>query len=118
MRWRNDEGGAGSVLALGTVAALAVAITVLLPFALLAPVKHRVKDAADAAALAAADSVVGLAPGAPCELATTVAEGNGASVLRCSVDGLIATITAGVTLLGLPITATSSAGPPAENAPP
>ncbi len=101
------------MLALGTVAVLAVAITVLLPFVLLLPVKHRVKDAADAAALAAADVAVGLVPGAPCDLAATVAEGNGAEVLACRVDGLIATVTAGVTVLGLPLTATSSAGPPA-----
>ena len=113
MLWRSGDRGAGSVLALATVAGLAAAITVLLPFALMLPVKHRVKDAADAAALAAADVAVGLVPGAPCELAATVAGGNGASVTACEVDGLIVTVTAGVTVLGLPITATSSAGPPA-----
>ena len=100
------------MLALATVAALAVSTTVVLPFVLLIPVKHRVKDAADAAALAAADVAIGLAPGAPCDLAAAVAEGNGASVLACRVDGLVATVTAGVTVLSLPITATSTAGPP------
>jgi secretion/DNA translocation related TadE-like protein len=113
VRWRSDERGAGSLLAVGIVAALAVAITVLLPFVLAVPVKHRVKDAADAAALAAADAAVGLVPGVPCDLAAAVAEGNRASVLACRVDGLVATVTTGVTLLGIPITATSTAGPPA-----
>jgi secretion/DNA translocation related TadE-like protein len=114
VRWRSGDRGAGSVLALATVAGLAGAITVLLPFALMLPVKHRVKDAADAAALAAADVAVGLVPGAPCELAAAVAEGNGASLTACEVDGLVATVTAGATVAGLPISATSSAGPPAR----
>jgi secretion/DNA translocation related TadE-like protein len=114
VRWRRDDRGAGSVLALAAVAALGLATSVLLPFALVVPVKHRVKDAADAAALAAADVAVGLVPGVPCELAATVADGNGASVLACRVDGLVATVTTGVTLLGVPISASSSAGPPSS----
>jgi secretion/DNA translocation related TadE-like protein len=102
------------LLALATVAALAVAITMLLPFALLIPVKHRVKDAADASALAAADVAVGLVPGVPCEVAAMVAQANGASLADCRLDGLVATVTAGASVLGLPVAATSSAGPPGD----
>ena len=112
MRWRSSDHGAGSALALGVVAALAIVTTVLLPFTLLMPLKHRVKDAADAAALAAADVAVGLVPGAPCEVAAAVAEANGAAMTACEVNGLLATVTAGVLVLGLPVTATSTAGPP------
>ena len=111
MRWRSDDCGAGSVVALGTVAALALAITTLLPFTLVTPVKHRVKDAADAAALAAADVAAGLVPGLPCELAAAVVEANGASLAGCRVDGQTATVTAGAAVLGLRLTATSTAGP-------
>jgi secretion/DNA translocation related TadE-like protein len=114
VRWRSSDRGAGSLLALGTVAALAVAVSGTLPLALLTPVKHRVKDAADAAALAAASVAVGLAPGAPCESAATVTDGNGARLVDCRVDGLVVTVTAGVAVLGIPFTATSTAGPSAE----
>jgi secretion/DNA translocation related TadE-like protein len=114
VRWRSDDRGAGSVLALAVVAALGLGMSVLLPFTLLLPIKPRVKGAADAAALAAADAAVGLVPGAPCELAATVADANGSSVLTCRVDGLVATVSTGTTVLGVPISATSSAGPPAS----
>jgi secretion/DNA translocation related TadE-like protein len=113
VRWeRGEERGSGSILAVGMVAALFASTAVVLPFALALPVKHRVKDAADAAALAAADVLVGRTPGAPCEIAGFVAEANRADVVRCELDGLVATVTTGATVLGLAVTATSSAGPP------
>jgi secretion/DNA translocation related TadE-like protein len=114
VRWGSDERGSGAVLSLAPVAALAAVVTILLPFALLMPVKHRVKDAADAAALAAADVAVGLVPGAPCEVAATVVEGNGAELADCRMDGPIATVTAAATVAGVPVRATSSAGPPPD----
>ena len=99
------------MLALGTVAVLAVAAAGTLPFALGTTVKHRVKDAADAAALAAANVALGLHPGEPCATAATVAAGNAATLVDCSIDGVVVTVTAGATLLGLRLTATSTAGP-------
>ena len=111
MRCRRNDRGSGSVLAVGVVATLAIAVTGTLPFALLTPVKHRVKDAADAAALAAASVALGFEPGVPCEAAETVAAGNGAVLVDCRVEGLIVTVTAATTALGLPLTATSTAGP-------
>lgn len=105
------------MLALGTVAALALAAAATLPFALLAPVKHRVKDAADAAALAAATAALGLEPGAPCETAAVVTAANAALLLDCRADGLVVTVTAGATIAGMRFTATSTAGPPGRRPP-
>jgi secretion/DNA translocation related TadE-like protein len=117
VRWRRDERGAGSVLAVGIVAALAVAVAGTLPFALVTPVKHRVKDAADAAALAAAEVALGLRPGAACDAAAVAAGGNDAVLVDCRIDGLVVTVTAGATVLGLRLLATSTAGPPADRMP-
>jgi secretion/DNA translocation related TadE-like protein len=111
VRWRRQERGSGSVLALAVVAALALTVAGTLPFALATPLKHRMKDAADAAALAAASAALGAVPGSPCELAAVVAEHNSASLLDCRVDGLVVTVTAGTVALGMRLTATSTAGP-------
>jgi hypothetical protein len=40
-----------------------------------------------------------------------VAEGNAATLLDCRVDGLVVTVTAGTFVLGMRLTATSTAGP-------
>ena len=43
---------------------------------------------------------------------TRVAAANGASVTACSVDGLVATVSASRFLLGIPVVSTATAGPP------
>lgn len=122
MRWARGERserfrlgttdrGSGSILAVGSIAALCAATAIVLPFCAALPVKHRIKNAADAAALAAADVAVGLIPGAACEVAARVTDANGATLRRCQIDGLFVTVTAASSVLGLPIAATSSAGP-------
>ena len=70
-----------------------------------------VEAAADAAALAAADTAVGLVPGYPCERAAEIAEANGASLVACETDGLVITVAVGRTLLGFAVTAAATAGP-------
>lgn len=65
----------------------------LIPVLALLPVNLAVQGAADAAALAAADTASGLMPGVPCDTAARAAELNGARLVACSVDGLIATVT-------------------------
>ncbi|WP_344754715.1 Rv3654c family TadE-like protein [Leifsonella bigeumensis] len=69
--------------------------------------------AADAAALAAADVAVGIAPGVPCSTAASVAKINRAVVTECQADGVMVTVRVSIPVLGFPVSATATAGPPA-----
>jgi len=114
-RWRvraDSDAGAGSVLALAIVGA-AVAIAVAMTgFGTALVVRQRTIGAADAAALAAADVLLGAAPGDPCSVARAVAASNDAELEGCEIDGYLATVTARSTFAGIRITALSAAGPP------
>ena len=70
--------------------------------------------AADAAALAAADTALGAAPGSPCANADRVAAKHGANLVRCEIDGLVATIETAASFAGIPVHARSRAGPPPD----
>ena len=110
-RHPRSEVGAGSILALAIVA---VAVTVALAMVGLGAglvARQRTIAAADAAALAAADVLLGAAPGDPCEVARAVAEGNGATLERCELDGYVVTVMTGSWVVGAPIVAQSTAGP-------
>ncbi len=103
---------AGVVLAVGTMAA-ATALTVGLGVVSQATVSaQQLTGAADAAALAAADTASGALTGVPCEAAAEVALASGTALADCVLDGLVATITVGGSVLGLAATATARAGPP------
>ena len=80
-------------------------------FAALA-VGQSVQNAADAAALAAADTASGAVAGVPCETAADAATLNGASVISCEVDGLVASVTVGRSFIGFDIGSSARAGPP------
>ncbi|WP_433674649.1 Rv3654c family TadE-like protein [Microbacterium gorillae] len=73
---------------------------------------QRAAGAADAAALAAADTVTGVIPGDPCARAGDVAAANGAVVDSCVVDGAIASVTVHVRGGVLTAAARARAGPP------
>ena len=107
-----DDLGSGSVLALAIVAAVAALASLAIPLSLALAVRHSVAAAADAAALAAADVLIGIEPGYPCEAAARVASANGASLSSCEPDGLVITVTATRSVLGIPVFATATAGPP------
>lgn len=97
-----------------TIAILGAAIALsmmLVPLYAGLATRHSVTAAADAAALAAADTAVGIVPGVPCDAARRVAAANGASILSCDIDGLIVTVTAARIMLGVPVTAAATAGP-------
>ncbi|PRY16080.1 Rv3654c family TadE-like protein [Kineococcus rhizosphaerae] len=81
------EEGSGSVLAVGTCAALLSALLLVLALASAVVARHRAEAAADLAALAAADVVVGRAAGRPCARAATVAAAQGAELSACAVAG-------------------------------
>lgn len=107
---RNDR-GAGAVLALAIVGAVAVMMFAVLTLGAALVVRQRTIGAADAAALAAADAASGAVAGVPCTLAAHVAEANGAKLYGCSLDGLVATVTVGTRFGPIPVSARSSAGP-------
>jgi secretion/DNA translocation related TadE-like protein len=106
----SDE-GAGSILTVAILGAVVALSMMLVPLYMGLAARQSVAGAADAAALAAADTAVGIVPGVPCDAASRVAAANGASINSCHVDGLIVTVTAARMLLGVSVTATSTAGP-------
>ena len=101
-----SEDGSGSILTVAIIGAVTALSLMLLPLYMGFAARQSVAGAADAAALAAADTVVGIVPGVPCAAAA-----NGASILSCDVDGLIVTVTAARMLLGVSVTAAATAGP-------
>ena len=107
-----SEFGAGSVLTVAILGALAALATLSLPLYMGFATRQAVAGAADAAALAAADIVSGLVSGYPCAAAARVAAANGASLVSCAVDGFVVTVVASRGILGVMVTAAATAGPP------
>jgi secretion/DNA translocation related TadE-like protein len=92
------DGGSATVLAL-TVAGLVAAAAAMTAIAASAiAVRHRAGFAADAAALAAAAGLDGLAP---CSAARRLAELNGADLSGCSVTGSVVTVSVRVAPTGV-----------------
>jgi len=106
------EDGAGSVLAVGILGAAFTLTVVLLPLLTALAVSQSVQNAADASALAAADTVSGLIAGYPCQTAAEAARLNGASIAGCTVEGLIATVGVRRRFLVFDLAAEARAGPP------
>ena len=106
-----SEVGAGSILALAIVAVVVVLALAMVGLGVGLVARQRTIAAADASALAAADVLLGAAPGDPCAVARSVAERNGAVLETCELDGFIATVTTASQLAGVPISARSTAGP-------
>ncbi|WP_432561546.1 Rv3654c family TadE-like protein [Kineococcus sp. SYSU DK003] len=95
-----DE-GSGSVLAVGLCAVLLSGVVLGLGVGSAVVARHRAEAAADLAALAAADVVLGRADGDPCTRARVVLAAHGAGAQGCAVaaDGSVtvtATVRAGV----------------------
>ncbi|HKT57946.1 MAG TPA: helicase, partial [Microbacterium sp.] len=80
----------------------------------------RAADSADAAALAADDTVSGLAPAGdggpadPCARAAQVAAASGSRLHACTLDELVATVSVTVPFGSLQAIARARAGPPVE----
>ena len=82
-----NETGSGTILALGLIAML-VSLFALLQLPIEEVVgKARAQVAADQAALAAADSLRGLATGIPCDVAALLVAQNQAKLDTCQVVG-------------------------------
>lgn len=108
----DSERGAGSVLGVAIIATLLCLTAMLLPLYAVLIEKRSVAGAADAAALAAADVQAGILPGDPCTVAARVASANGAELAACTIDGLVVTVTARGSFVGLAVGESATAGPP------
>jgi secretion/DNA translocation related TadE-like protein len=99
-------------LAVALAASVLVLTGLALPLNQALTVRQIVANAADAAALAAADTASGFVAGYPCPNAAEAARLNGAELGECVVDGLDVRVTAVRWVLGVPVTMAASAGPP------
>jgi len=104
----------GSVLTVGLVVGTVTLTSLALPLYMGLVTRQAVSAAADAAALAAADTASGLVGGIPCDSAARVAAANGAGLSECTVDGLVVTVTVQRPIVGIAVSATATAGPPAS----
>ena len=117
-RQHGFERGAGSILAIAVLGATVLLTTLVVSTLALLAVGRSVANAADASALAAADTASGAIAGYPCPAADAVAALNEVGVTRCAVTGLIASVSVRRTVLGIELSASARAGPPPEPAPP
>jgi secretion/DNA translocation related TadE-like protein len=109
---RSTDSGSGSLLALAILGALIAVTALIVPLFAMLAVAQSVQNAADSAALAAADTASGALAGIPCEAAAQAAVANGAWLEACVVDGLIASVTAGRRLGVFDLSSAARAGPP------
>lgn len=107
-----DERGSGSILGVAIIAAVLLVSLALIPLYGVLLAKRHAADAADLAALAAADVAVGAAPGFPCRTASSVARANGAILRRCRPEGVIVTVRVSASVLGFTVPGIATAGPP------
>ncbi len=108
------ERGSGTVLGLGVLAAVAGITIVVLPLYSAFAGRQAVSGAADAAALAAADTRAGVVSGYPCDLAHAIAELNATRLVSCDLDGLVATVAVSRKILGVDVVVFATAGPPSS----
>ena len=116
-RQARDERGSGSLLALAIVGVVLIVTTAVVPLFAVLAAGQSVQNAADAAALAAADTASGAVAGIPCESAMEAASLNGASLGACAVDGLIASVTVNRSVGVFDLSSTARAGPPGSGSP-
>lgn len=107
-----SEFGSGSVLSAALIASVLMLTGLALPLNAALTTRQLAANAADAAALAAADTASGVVPGYPCANAAEAARLNGAALGECAVEGLLVRVTASKSVLGVVVTIEARAGPP------
>lgn len=107
-----DERGSGGVLALAVIVLLAAVALAAVGVGSALAARQRVTAAADAGALAAADTALGIHPGSPCAVAAEVVAAHAARLAACEVDGVIVTVAVTAEVAGVSLTARARAGPP------
>jgi secretion/DNA translocation related TadE-like protein len=108
----SGDRGSGSILAVAIIAAVLALSFSLVPLYGVYLAKRQVAGAADAAALAAADVAIGLAPGNPCPTAARVARANHVALRACRLEGVIVTVRVSASVLGFTVPVIATAGPP------
>lgn len=111
-----EERGSGGVLALAALAMLAVLALAAVGVGAALAARQRVIAAADAGALAASDTALGIHPGVPCDRAAAVVTAHDAVLRACTLDGLVATVTSCATIATVEVCARARAGPPINSA--
>jgi secretion/DNA translocation related TadE-like protein len=104
--------GAGSALVVGLVAVVAITGVALLGAGSALVRGQQLTAAADAAALAAADVLLGWAPGDPCAAAERVAAAHEVRLSACAAEGLSMIVRVETGILGLTVSRSARAGPP------
>jgi secretion/DNA translocation related TadE-like protein len=112
MRTVHGDTGSGSILAVAILAATVLLASVAVPAVGLLAGQQLVQNAADAAALAAADTLSGRTSGYPCPNAARAAELDGARLDSCELDGSVAVVAVSRARLAITLTARARAGPP------
>lgn len=108
----HSQEGSGSLLAVAVVGAVLTMAAMLIPALAILSASQSVQNAADAAALAAADTASGAIPGVPCESASSAARMNEAALDACALDGLIASVSVSRSVGAFLVSSTARAGPP------
>lgn len=109
---RQVDLGAGSVLVVSLVGIVALTGVAVLGGAHALVRGQQLSAAADAAALAAGDALLGWVAGEPCELARRVAEAHAVRLADCSSEGLSVVVRVEAGILGVVVARTARAGPP------
>jgi secretion/DNA translocation related TadE-like protein len=98
MRARGADDGSATVLVLGVCLVALALVTAVAGLGSALVARHRAESAADLAALAAADVLVGRADGEVCEAARRIVDAarDAASLVGCRVDGQVAEVSVAV----------------------
>lgn len=99
------------MLALAVLAMIAVLVVAVVGLGAALAARQRVIAAADAGALAAADTALGIHPGVPCVRAAEVVATYGAELAACETEGVVVTVTVVTRIAGVLVTVRSRAGP-------
>ncbi len=106
------DAGAGSALVVGLVGVVAICGLTVLGGAHALVRGQLVTSAADAAALAAGDVLLGWAPGDPCAAAERVATAHGVRLSACAAEGLSMRVRVETGILGITVSRVAHAGAP------
>ena len=110
MQYFKSETGAGTVIAVGIIGAAATLFLAGATIGSIVQIQLQVQLAAETAAIAAADSLRGLATGYPCQVADQIAKQNVANLLECRIVGFDVYIKVRKNALGIVLNAEALAG--------
>ncbi|UTT61484.1 Rv3654c family TadE-like protein [Microcella humidisoli] len=108
----DPDRGAGSVLVVALVSTVLLAGLTVLGAAHALVRGQQLSAAADAAALAAADVLLGWAPGEPCAAAQRLADAHAVRLVECRDEGLAVVVRVETSILSLVVARSARAGAP------